>query len=158
MATLPSLNQGNEKQPERQTLRATGTDDITTMLHAGKNRGKTGGKSVPFGAVACYHELKDGTSIKPAPDAESPHESSIAPDRDRTCDLRFRKPFAQNQKPLNLAENLEAENSSAELALKIEPKTAPDSAIADEDLRQLIDRWPSLAPAIRRGILAMVKS
>ncbi len=82
----------------------------------------------------------------------------IAPDRDRTCDLRFRKPFAQNQKPLNLAENLEAENSSAELALKIEPKTAPDSAIADEDLRQLIDRWPSLAPAIRRGILAMVKS
>ena len=93
MATLPSLNQGNEKQPERQTLRATGTDDISTMLHAGKNRGKTGGKSVPFGAVACHHELKDGTSIKPAPDAESPHESSIAPDRDRTCDLRFRKQF-----------------------------------------------------------------
>ncbi len=54
----------------------------------------------------------------------------------------------QNQGNLNTAAG------SAELALKNEP----DSAFADEGLRQVIDRWASLNPAIKAGILALVQA
>ncbi len=67
------------------------TDDCIGI--APEQRPKAGGKNVPFGAIACHKGLSSGTARITALGAKNVLKSAIAPDRDRTCDLRFRKPL-----------------------------------------------------------------
>ena len=98
VALLPNLNAIKSAERNQQVLRATGTDNAgidagNSAEQRAENALKTGGQTVPSGAIACHQESSDMTLRKPALEAENTHESRKADGESRTRNLRFTKPL-----------------------------------------------------------------
>ena len=63
--SLPSPMESPVSESKRQVLLPTGTDNLSTELHAGELGGKTGGKTVPFRAAACHQGLMGNSKAAP---------------------------------------------------------------------------------------------
>ncbi len=105
VALLPNLNALPSAERGREELRATGTDNAgidagNSAERRAENALKTGGKNVPFGAVACHQESKYDKVAIAATGAGLPHKSSGLALVAQRIEQRFPKPQVTGSIPV----------------------------------------------------------
>ena len=110
VALLPNLNALPSAEKGREELRATGTDNAgidagNSAERRAENALKTGGKNVPFGAVACHQESKYDKVTIAATGAGLPHKSSGLALVAQRIEQRFPKPQVTGSIPVGRSYN-----------------------------------------------------